>query len=579
MYPRNAASPERIAIGPVVQVSDGAVQTSGVSVKVMPQGGSASAGGGTVAYEEGVVLYTPTQAETNYASFIVIAYKSGCIPVAQTVVTSKSATTGYAGVDWSQVTGASSTVNLSGTTIKTATDVETDTADIQSKIGSPAGASVSADIAAVKSQTAAIETDTQDIQSRLPAALVSGRIDASVGAMEANVLTASAINSGAITAAKFASGAIDAAAVAADAWQELIEQLFTYDATATYATADAGSLVAQIADNAGGSSLTAADIADAVWDEAISGHLTAGSTGNALNAAGSAGDPWSTPLPGAYGAGTAGKIIGDNLNAPVGTVDSVVDAIKAVTDNLPNSGALTSLATAADLTTVDTVVDAIKAKTDNLPASPAATGDIPTEAAIADAVWDEAIAGHNSAGSTGEALAAAGGAGDPWITALPGSYTSGQAGHILGTYLDAAISSRSTYAGADTAGTTTLLSRLTATRAGYLDNLSGGAVALASSILDASGIRAALGLASANLDTQLGALPTANENADALLERNVAGGSSTGRKVKEALYFLRNRWTVSGGNLVVYGVDDTTSAWTAVVSQSAGDPVSEVNPA
>jgi hypothetical protein len=49
--------------------------------------------------------------------------------------------------------------------------------------------------------------------------------------------------------------------------------------------------------------------------------------------------------------------------------------------------------------------------------------------------------------------------------------------------------------------------------------------------------------------------------------------------VKEALYFLRNRWTVSGGNLVVYGVDDTTSAWTAVVSQSAGDPVSEVNPA
>lgn len=37
--------------------------------------------------------------------------------------------------------------------------------------------------------------------------------------------------------------------------------------------------------------------------------------------------------------------------------------------------------------------------------------------------------------------------------------------------LDAAISSRSTYAGTDTAGTTTLLGRLTATRAGLLDNL------------------------------------------------------------------------------------------------------------
>lgn len=37
--------------------------------------------------------------------------------------------------------------------------------------------------------------------------------------------------------------------------------------------------------------------------------------------------------------------------------------------------------------------------------------------------------------------------------------------------LDAAVSSRSTYAGGDTAGVTTLLSRLTSTRAGLLDNL------------------------------------------------------------------------------------------------------------
>lgn len=37
--------------------------------------------------------------------------------------------------------------------------------------------------------------------------------------------------------------------------------------------------------------------------------------------------------------------------------------------------------------------------------------------------------------------------------------------------IDATISSRSTYTGADTPGTTTLLSRLTATRAGYLDTI------------------------------------------------------------------------------------------------------------
>ena len=50
--------------------------------------------------------------------------------------------------------------------------------------------------------------------------------------------------------------------------------------------------------------------------------------------------------------------------ANLATVDAVVDAIKVVTDNLPNSGALSDLATAANLATVDTVVDSIKVKSD-----------------------------------------------------------------------------------------------------------------------------------------------------------------------------------------------------------------------
>lgn len=65
------------------------------------------------------------------------------------------------------------------------------------RLGAPAGASISADIAGVQS-------DTDNLQTRIPAALVSGRIDASVGAMAANVLTASAINADAITDAKVA---------------------------------------------------------------------------------------------------------------------------------------------------------------------------------------------------------------------------------------------------------------------------------------------------------------------------------------------------------------------------------------
>ncbi|MFO0202509.1 MAG: hypothetical protein ACK528_05200, partial [Alphaproteobacteria bacterium] len=120
MYPRNAASPPRLSIGPVVQISDGAVQTAGVSVKVIPQGGTESAGAGTVAYSaDGAVLYTPTQGETDYVAVVFVASKTGCIPATVTVVTSASATAGYAGVDWSKITEATTAVALTGTTINT----------------------------------------------------------------------------------------------------------------------------------------------------------------------------------------------------------------------------------------------------------------------------------------------------------------------------------------------------------------------------------------------------------------------------------------------------------------------------
>jgi len=51
---------------------------------------------------------------------------------------------------------------------------------------------IAAILAAVDTEVAAILADTDDIQTRLPAALVGGRIDASVGAMAANVMTAAA---------------------------------------------------------------------------------------------------------------------------------------------------------------------------------------------------------------------------------------------------------------------------------------------------------------------------------------------------------------------------------------------------
>ena len=62
-----------------------------------------------------------------------------------------------------------------------------------------------------------------------PNVLVSGRVDADVGAVAADAITAAAIANGAIDAATFAAGAIDAAALAADAGTEI--------GTAVWATA------------------------------------------------------------------------------------------------------------------------------------------------------------------------------------------------------------------------------------------------------------------------------------------------------------------------------------------------------
>lgn len=136
MYPRNSASPPRLAIGPVVQISDGAVQTAGVSVKVIPQGGTEASGAGTVAYSaDGAVLYTPTQAETDYVAVVFVASKTGCIPATLTVVMSASNTPGYAGLDWSKVGNATSTVALTGTTISTSQAV----ASVSGAVGSVAG--------------------------------------------------------------------------------------------------------------------------------------------------------------------------------------------------------------------------------------------------------------------------------------------------------------------------------------------------------------------------------------------------------------------------------------------------------
>lgn len=139
---------------------------------------------------------------------------------------------------------------------------------------------------------------------------------------------------------------------------------------------------------------TAAAIADAVWDESIGDHLTAGSTGAALNAAGSAGDPWTTTLPGSYTGSQAGKILADILVDTGTTLQAELDGIQADTEDIQSR-----LPAALVGGRMDASVGAMAANV--LTASALATD---ASAEVADAVWDEAYAGHTTAGTFGKLL-------------------------------------------------------------------------------------------------------------------------------------------------------------------------------
>jgi hypothetical protein len=125
-----------------------------------------------------------------------------------------------------------------------------------------------------------------------------------------------------------------------------------------------------------------------------------------VNTTHAAGTAWGS------GAITAASIATDAITAAKVASDAVTE-IQSGLSTLTASGVRSAVGLAsANLDTqlsaiddyLDTEVAAIKAKTDNLPASPAATGDIPSAASIADAVWDEATAGHTTGGTFGEQL-------------------------------------------------------------------------------------------------------------------------------------------------------------------------------
>jgi len=169
----------------------------------------------------------------------------------------------------------------------TRTEATSDKAEILTRLGTPAGASVSADVAAVKAETANIVADTNELQTDWAN---GGRLDL--------ILDTAASGGSAPTASQIADAVWDEATSGHTTAGTFGEQLKT-DVDAILAdTAELqgdwanGGRLDTILDTAasGGSAPTASQIADAVWTEALADHSgTAGSTAEALNNSGSAG--------------------------------------------------------------------------------------------------------------------------------------------------------------------------------------------------------------------------------------------------------------------------------------------------
>ena len=78
---------------------------------------------------------------------------------------------------------------------------------------------------------------------------------------------------------------------------------------------------------------------------------------------------WEKAIPGAFGAGTAGKIVGDNVDAPISTVDTVVDSIETKVDILTttaNAQSNTLVVLNAGAEAEALTVNAIKLKVDRI---------------------------------------------------------------------------------------------------------------------------------------------------------------------------------------------------------------------
>lgn len=162
-----------------------------------------------------------------------------------------------------------------------------------------------------------------------------------------------------------------------------------------------------------------------------------------------------------------------------------------------------------------------------------------------------------------------------------------------GTYSDVTIggvtrvNSSVTIANADysavtvrVAGNIALTSAVTLAAGRYSNVTIGGVEALESGVtVDTGGIIAA-SFGAAAIDAVALATDAGQELADRFLQRNIMGGSDSGRTVSEAFAVLRNRVQIDESTVTVYRENDTTAYWVASITtvDPANGLINDMNP-
>jgi hypothetical protein len=256
----------------------------------------------------------------------------------------------------------------------------------------------------LKASMNTLQADTDDIQTRIPAALVGGRMDSSVGAMAANVITAASIAALALAGkGDWVTALVDTAGVTT-----LLTRLTAGRALLLDNLDAAISTVKSKTDN------LPPDPADASDLLALLTVLQADT------------DNIQTRLPAALVGGRMDSSVGAMANAVITTAAIAAAALNGKGDWSTYAGGdtagITTLlarltaARALLLDNLDGTISSVKAKTNNLPAAPAAVGDIPTSLVIAAQILASAAVTPIAADirKVNAVTVAGDGAGTPW---------------------------------------------------------------------------------------------------------------------------------------------------------------------